>query len=204
MNENNEKQSPAAENDRPPDTEIKADAENTAASQDAAGEEKETKGEKKKIKKLESEIEGLHRQLERAEKAAAEANDKYLRMLAEYDNFRKRSQKEREGCYADAYSDAVSAVLPVLDNLERAAHYSDAEAVSKGLALTLKSFEETFNKLGIHEIEAVGKPFDPQLHNAVMHVEDENYGENEIIEVLQKGYIKGDKVIRYAMVKVAN
>lgn len=204
MNENKEKQSPTAENDSPPDVKVKADVDNTAATQDVAREEKETKGDKKKVKKLESEIEGLQRQLERAEKAAAEANDKYLRMLAEYDNFRKRSQKEREACYADAYSDAVSAVLPVLDNLERAANYSDAEAVSKGLTLTLKSFEETFNKLGIHEIESVGKPFDPQLHNAVMHVEDDSYGENEIVEVLQKGYIKGDKVIRYAMVKVAN
>lgn len=203
MNENTEKQS-AAGNDSPPDEKIKESAECCTEPQDAVTEEKETKGEKKKIKKLESELEGLHKQLERAEKAAAEANDKYLRMLAEYDNFRKRSQKEREGCYADAYSDAVSAVLPVLDNLERAAKFSDAEAVAKGLALTLKSFEETFSKLGIREIEAVGKPFDPQLHNAVMHIEDESYGENEIVEVLQKGYIKGDKVIRYAMVKVAN
>ncbi len=197
MNESNEKQTSATQNDMPPDEQIKAEPQ-------AAVEEKETRGEKKKVKKLESELEGLHKQLEQAQKAAADANDKYLRMLAEYDNFRKRSQKEREGCYADAYSDAVSAVLPVLDNLERAAQYSEAEAVSKGLALTLKSFEETFSKLGIHEIESVGKPFDPLLHNAVMHVEDDSYGENEIVEVLQKGYIKGDKVIRYAMVKVAN
>lgn len=197
MNENNEKQTSAVQNDIPPDAEIKAEA-------TAAADEKETRGEKKKVKKLESELEGLRHRLEAAEKAAADANDKYLRMLAEYDNFRKRSQKEREGCYADAYSDAVNAVLPVLDNLERAAQYSDAEAVAKGLALTLKSFEETLGKLGVREIESMGKPFDPLLHNAVMHVEDESYGENEIVEVLQKGYIKGDKVIRYAMVKVAN
>ena len=132
------------------------------------------------------------------------AEDKYMRMIAEYDNFRKRSIKERESCYADAHADAVKAVLPVLDNLERAAIYSDAEAVAKGLELTLKSFSETFSKLGICEIESLGKTFDPNVHNAVMHIEDDAYGENEIVEVLQKGYIKGDRVIRYAMVKVAN
>lgn len=197
MNESNEKQTSAIQNDMPPDEQIKAEPQTPT-------DEKETRGDKKKVKKLESELEGLRKQLEQAQKTAADANDKYLRMLAEYDNFRKRSQKERESCYADAYSDAVSAVLPVLDNLERAAQYSEAEAVSKGLALTLKSFEETFCKLGIHEIESVGKPFDPLLHNAVMHIEDDSYGENEIVEVLQKGYIRGDKVIRYAMVKVAN
>lgn len=203
---NKQDTAPEAQKDSPPEpeTELTSGEAIETEPEDKLPEDKDTKGEKKKIKKLESEIEGLHRQLERAEKTASEANDKYLRMLAEYDNFRKRSAKERESCYTDAYSDAVTAVLPVLDNLERAAQYSDAEAVSKGLVLTLKSFEETFNKLGIHEIEAVGKPFDPQLHNAVMHVEDDQYGENEIIEVLQKGYIKGDKVIRYAMVKVAN
>ncbi len=166
--------------------------------------DKEGKGDRKKVKKLESELEALRRQLEQAQERAAAAEDKYMRMIAEYDNFRKRSVKERESCYSDAYTDAVNAVLPVLDNLERAAMYSEAEAVAKGLELTLKSFTETFEKLGIHEIESMGKTFDPNIHNAVMHVEDEACGEGEIVEVLQKGYIKGDRVIRYAMVKVAN
>lgn len=166
--------------------------------------DKEGKWDRKKVKKLEGEIEALKRQLEQAQENAVAAEDKYMRMIAEYDNFRKRSVKERESCYADAYADAVNAVLPVLDNLERAAMYSDAEAVAKGLELTLKSFTETFEKLGIHEIESMGKTFDPNIHNAVMHVDDEAYGENEIVDVLQKGYIKGDRVIRYAMVKVAN
>ena len=166
--------------------------------------EKEGKGDRKKVKKLEGEIEALRRQLEQAQEKAAAAEDKYMRMIAEYDNFRKRSVKERENCYSDAYADAVNAVLPVLDNLERAAMYSEAEAVAKGLELTLKSFIETFEKLGIHEIESMGKTFDPNIHNAVMHVDDEAYGESEIVDVLQKGYIKGDRVIRYAMVKVAN
>ena len=166
--------------------------------------EKEPRGDRKKVKKLETEIEALRNQLQKAEERAAASEDKYMRMIAEYDNFRKRSVKERESCYADAHADAVNAVLPVLDNLERAAMYSDAEAVAKGLELTLKSFSETFSKLGICEIEALGKTFDPNVHNAVMHIEDDAYGESEIVEVLQKGYIKGDRVIRYAMVKVAN
>lgn len=152
---------------------------------------------KKKIKKLEEELESTKKQTE-------ELNEKYMRMLAEYDNFRKRSAKEREGVYADACTDVLTAILPVLDNLERAEACKDAEGLSKGLELTLKSFRDTLEKLGIKEIESAGKTFDPNVHNAVMHVDDEQYGENEIVEVLMKGYAKGDKVIRYAMVKVAN
>ena len=158
---------------------------------------KTEKGDKKKIKALEEELEVVKKQAE-------ETNEKYLRMLAEYDNFRKRSAKERETIYGDAYTDALTSVLPVLDNLERAEGCTDAEGLSKGLELTLKSFRETLEKMGVKEIEAMGKTFDPNLHNAVFHVDDESYGESEIIEVLMKGYIKGDKVIRYSMVKVAN
>jgi len=158
---------------------------------------KNEKCDKKKMKALEAELEEVKKQAE-------ETNEKYLRMLAEYDNFRKRSAKERESIYGDAYTDALTAILPVLDNLERAEGCSDADGLSKGLELTLKSFRETLEKMGVKEIEAVGQTFDPNLHNAVFHVEDENYGENEIVEVLMKGYIKGDKVIRYSMVKVAN
>ena len=158
---------------------------------------KAEKGEKKKIKALEKELEEVKKQAE-------ETNEKYLRMLAEYDNFRKRSAKEREGVYADAYTDALMSVLPVLDNLERAEGCTDADGLSKGLELTLKSFRDTLEKMGVKEIEAMGKTFDPNLHNAVFHVDDDNYGENEIVEVLMKGYTKGDKVIRYSMVKVAN
>lgn len=159
--------------------------------------QKPEKGDKKKIKSLEAE-------LEEANKRADETNEKYLRMLAEYDNFRKRSAKERETIYADAYTDALTSILPVLDNLERAEGCTDAEGLSKGLELTLKSFKDTLEKMGVKEIEAMGKTFDPNLHNAVFHIDDDNYGENEIVEVLMKGYTKGDKVIRYSMVKVAN
>ena len=161
--------------------------------------EKETKSaaDKKKMKKLEED-------LAEANRHADETNEKYMRMLAEYDNFRKRSAKEREGVYADACTDVLTAILPVLDNLERAEACKDAEGLSKGLELTLKSFRETLERLGIQEIDALGETFDPNVHNAVFHVDDEAYGESEIVEVLMKGYKKGDKVVRYAMVKVAN
>ena len=165
----------------------------------AKAEEKNTKSQtdKKKIKKLEEELAAVTAR-------ADEINEKYMRMLAEYDNFRKRSAKEREGVYADAVSDTLTSVLPVLDNLERAEACRDADGLAKGLELTLKSFRDTLERLGIQEIEALGKTFDPNVHNAVFHVDDESYGESEIVEVLMKGYKKGDKVVRYAMVKVAN
>ena len=158
---------------------------------------KSAKTDKKKTKKLEEELAA-------ARKDAEELNEKYLRMLAEYDNFRKRSAKEREGIYADAYADALMSILPVLDNLERADACKESDALAKGLELTLKSFRDTLAKMGVQEIEAHGKTFDPNLHNAVMHVEDESFGESEIVEVLMKGYKKDDRVIRYSMVKVAN
>ena len=142
--------------------------------------------------------------LEEKEAQINELNDKYLRLAAEYDNFRRRSAKEREGIYGDAYADAMAAIMPVIDNLERAAMYNDAEKVRAGLELTLKGFTDTLDKLGIKAFGEVGDAFDPNIHNAVMHVEDEEKGEGEIVDVFQKGYKKGDKVIRYAMVKVAN
>ena len=164
--------------------------------------ETETKAEKKKTKKAEAQIADLQKQLEAAKAEAEAANDKYMRMMAEYDNFRKRSAKEKEGVYADAYSDCIAGILPILDNLERAAAFDQLEGLKKGLEMTAKAFGDALEKMGITEIET--KTFDPNLHNAVMHIEDESLGESEIVEVFQKGYCKGDKVIRYAMVKVAN
>ena len=170
------------------------------AQDEAEAEEKTSGKEKKKLKKAEAEIEKLTA-------AVAEEQEKYMRLYAEYDNFRKRSAKEREGVYADAYCDALGQILPILDTLERAAQFSteDAESpMAKGLELTLKSFVETMNKMGVYEIEALGKEFDPNFHNAVMHVDDESVGENIVVEVFMKGYKKGDKVLRHSMVKVAN
>ena len=170
--------------------------------------EKPAKADKKKVKKLEAELAEVKKALTEKDAALGELNETYLRLAAEYDNFRKRSAKEREGIYTDACADVLTQILPILDTLERAAQYSteaDAETpMGKGLALTLKSFSETLSKLGVTEIEALGKSFDPNLHNAVMHVEDEAAGEGEIVEVFMKGYAKGDKVLRYSMVKVAN
>ncbi len=167
-------------------------------------EEATSKKDKKKNKKLENEIAELKESVLAREKEIAELNDKYLRLYAEYDNFRRRSAKERESTYFDAKSDTLKNILPILDNMERATAFTEADKVLEGMNLILKSFNENFAKMDVKEIEALGKTFDPNVHYAVMHIEDESYGENEVVEVLQKGYICGDKVIRYAMVKVAN
>ena len=155
---------------------------------------------KKRLKKAEAEIESLKLQI-------SEEQEKYMRLYAEYDNFRRRSAKEREGVYADAYCDALEQILPVIDNLERAVQYTGADPESpmaKGIELTVKSCVEALNKMGVYEIEALGKQFDPNFHNAVMHIDDDSFGENEIVEVFMKGYVKGDKVLRFSMLKVSN
>ena len=188
-----EKNIPTAESEEVKEAPATEEAPETPAPE--ADNKKEKKN--KKTRELEAKIGDL-------EAALADKEDKYLRVCAEYDNFRRRSQKERESVYSDAYSDAINALLPVLDNLGRAVGCEDPKALADGLALILKSFDEGLTKLGIEEIKAVGETFDPERHYAVLHVEDENYGENEAVEVLQKGYIRGDKVIRYAVVKVAN
>ncbi len=135
-------------------------------------------------------------------KQLADTSDKYLRVLAEYDNFRKRSLKERDSIYGEAYVDCVKNLLPIIDNIERVLTLEGDEKFMEGLKLIVTQIHESLNKMGVTEIEC--KTFDPNLHNAVMHIDDETYGENEIVEVFQKGYIYGERVIRYAMVKVAN
>ncbi|MCI6488652.1 MAG: nucleotide exchange factor GrpE [Clostridiales bacterium] len=133
------------------------------------------------------------------------ANDRYLRLLAEYDNYRKRSQKEKDSLYADIKSDTVAKFLPVYDNLVRAlAQSTEDEAYRRGVEMIMTQFNTTLEKLGATKIECLGQKFDPSLHNAVMHVEDEEKSENEIVEVFQDGFMMGEKVIRFAMVKVAN
>ena len=147
-------------------------------------------------------------QLEKMEglaKLVADVNDKYLRLAAEYDNYRKRTAKEKESIYGDAKADTIKPLLAVYDNLERGiAQYDEADVHRQGLELILRQFSEALTKLGVTEIEAKGQPFDPEKHNAVMHVEDEEAGENTVVEVFQKGFMLGDKVLRFAMVKVAN
>ena len=144
----------------------------------------------------------LQKQVESLEASVAEEKDKYLRLLAEYENFRRRSKQEKDALYTDAYADALTMILPILDNLERAAVYTDGEQIKTGLEMITKQFADTLTKMGVTEIPT--EVFDPHVHNAVMHVEDESAGENAVVEVFQKGYQRGDRVIRFAMVKVAN
>ena len=145
---------------------------------------------KDEIKKLNNELEALKERL--------------LRVTAEYENYRKRTTKEKEGIYTDACSDVLKEILPVVDNIERA--YSaegSVEDIKKGIEMTVKGIDETFKKLGVEEIDA-SSVFDPNLHQAVMHIEDESLEQNQVVEVFMKGYKRGDKIIRHSVVKVAN
>lgn len=157
-------------------------------------EEKETKKDKKKTAQLEERIHTL-------EAEAAQKDERYLRVLAEYDNFRKRSQKEKSGIYSDAQIAAYASLLPVLDNLERAAA---AENADEGVKMILKQFQDILAKAGITPCGKEGESFDPNFHNAVMHAEGEGSGETVIAQVLQKGYLMGEKLIRPAMVKTTD
>ena len=144
-------------------------------------------------------------ELEALKDSLAKKEEQYLRLVAEYDNYRKRTQKEKADTYQNAKGDAVLAFLPVYDNLERALKQDTAdEAFKKGVEMTMNQLRDILKKLGVEEIPALGQPFDPNLHNAVMHVEDDSVGENTIVDVFQAGFKSGDKVVRFAMVKVAN
>ena len=140
-------------------------------------------------------------EFEKAQQALAQEHDSYLRLAAEYDNYRKRSQKEKD----NLYTETVEKFLPVYDNLERAlAQETQDAAFKKGVEMTMNQLVSVMEKLGVESFGAAGDHFDPQLHNAVMHIEDESLGENVIAEVFQKGFKVGEKVVRFAMVKVAN
>ena len=173
-----------------------ASAQEAAPEESAAKEESSKKEEKeeKKSKKQERELCELQRQL-------AEANEKYLRLAAEYDNFRKRSAKEKSEAYSEAYSDAVTAFLPLADSLFTAAGLSPDD---EGIAALNKQLSDILTRINVSEIESDGKEFDPNLHNAIMHEEDPEKGENLVSQTLRKGYRLGEKVIRHAMVKVVN
>ena len=142
---------------------------------------------------------------EKLRQTLKEQEDKYLRLLAEYDNYRKRSQKEKENAWTTAKADTIKELLPVYDNLERALKQETAdEAYAKGVQMTMQQLKTVLEKLGVEEIPAQGEPFDPNVHNAVMHMEDDTLGENIVAEVFQAGFKMGEKIIRHAMVKVAN
>jgi molecular chaperone GrpE len=167
-------------------------------------EEKLTKKEKKLKAELEAEILKYKELAEKTEKARAETEDKYMRVLAEYDNFRKRTAREKDAIYSDAYGDALKEILPIMDTLEMAVGYT-GDKVAEGVKMTLTQFKSTLDKLGIEEIPAqVGGEFDPELHNAVMSMPNPEVAEGAISAILRKGYKKGDKVFRYTMVAVNN
>ena len=149
-------------------------------------------------------IEELTAKIAELEALLKDKEDQHLRMAAEYENFRRRSREEREATYTDAVADTVGELLPIIDNLERASLYDDDSKVKEGLVMIAGSVKSVFEKLKVEEVGAVGETFDPNLHNAVLHAEDEERGEGEIVEVFQKGYKKGNKIIRFAMVKTVN
>ena len=168
-------------------------------------EDKEPEG-KKSRKVSRKELEAVQAELEKTKKELAALKDKYLRTRAEYDNFRKRTEREKAAIYGDGTSDTIKGMLPVADNLERALAQKECsvEDLRKGVEMVQTQFMDSLKKLGITEMGAVGEEFDPNLHNAVSHIEDENLEVNVISAVYQKGYMLGDKVVRHAMVQVAN
>lgn len=143
--------------------------------------------------------------IEELEKQLSEANDKYLRLCAEYDNYRKRTTKEKTEAYGDATAKCIGDIIPILDSFERAVEAEcNDEAFKNGMQMIYNQFLEALKKIGVEEMEALGKEFDPNIHNAIKQAEDENFGENTVCEVFQKGYMLGDRVIRHAVVAVAN
>ena len=190
-----EKQPETAEQTKPT---VEETPEQTEA---AAQTEKQEKAPEKSEKKKKAEP----TELEKAKEAQAKEHEQYLRLAAEYDNFRKRTQREKDGIYQDAVADTAKKFLSVYDNLARALKNETAdEAYKKGVEMTMNELVKILHGIGITAFGAAGEPFDPQRHNAVMHMEDESLGENVIAEVFQTGFIMGEKVIRFAMVKVAN
>lgn len=209
MTEDKKDTAPQAENEEVKAQEIKEEVkapeikeEAPAPETEAKAEKPESKAEKKESKKEEKKKAPKKPSLE---DEMAALNDRYLRLCAEYDNFRRRSQKEKDNLYGDVKAEAVKQFLPVYDNLERAlAQSTEDEAYRRGVEMIMTQFISTLEKLGVERIESQGEKFDPSFHNAVMHVDDEEKGENEIVEVFQQGFRLGDKIIRFAMVKVAN
>lgn len=146
---------------------------------------------------------------EKLQKELDELNDKYLRLMSEYANYQTRTAKEKAARYADAMVDAVAELLPIGDNLERAlkTEVSTEEAVKfkEGIEMVMKQFNDCLERLGVTPIKAEGEQFDPNIHNAIMHIEDETIDDNTVVEEFMKGYMyKGDRVVRHSMVKVAN
>ena len=214
MGKKNEQKTP--EEKKPTETPAEeTPKEETPKAQKPAEEPKKEEKKEKKEKASEKKASGeksytvTKEQMDKMENLAAalaHEKDQYLRLAAEYDNYRKRTAREKESIYTDAKIDTIKEMLGVYDNLERGiAQYPDKDSPHrKGLEMIFKQFEEILTKLGVTKIEAKGEQFDPEKHNAVMHVEDETIGENTVVEVFQQGFMLGEKVLRFAIVKVAN
>ncbi|AWI03314.1 nucleotide exchange factor GrpE [Clostridium drakei] len=171
---------------------------------DENSQEDDSKSQESLVDEIKNENEKLAKENTRLDNENQTFKDRLARTVAEYDNFRKRTAKEKEGIYTNACEDILKEFLPVLDNLERAITVDGSvEDLKKGIEMTIKQFSDALEKLEVEEIGA-DEEFDPNVHNAVMHVDDEQYGKNQVVEVFQKGYKRGDKVLRHSMVKVAN
>ena len=195
------------ENKQPLEQEEVTETPEAQVEQEAAQDEE--KAEKKAKKKKEKGITFTREQVEQMELAVKQletTKDQFTRLSAEYDNYRKSTTKEKDNIYQDAKADTVKAFLDVYDNLERAAAApGDEESPhKKGLEMIFQQYKTILEKLGVTEIQAKGQTFDPEKMNAVMHIDDENLGENEVTQVFQAGFQMGDKIVRYAIVQVAN
>ena len=197
------------ETKQPTPEEVEETQAGSAAAEETVSEETAEKTEKKAKKKKEKGYTFTREQVEQMELAAKQlesVKDQFVRLTAEYENYRKRTAKEKDGLYQDARADTIREFLAVYDNLERAcaAEGDDDSPHKKGLVMIFHQYQEILKKLGVEEITALGQPFDPETMNAVMHVDDGNFGENTVAQVFQAGFRLGDKVVRHAIVQVAN
>ncbi|MBQ9415344.1 MAG: nucleotide exchange factor GrpE [Clostridia bacterium] len=158
----------------------------------------------KRIRELEASLLGAEGKVQKRDEMLQAGQEKLDRLLAEFDNYKKRTQKEKEAVHDETVGEIFSQLLPILDNLERAAAYTDAGDVAKGVQMTLTAFRAVMEKYDVHEVGAPGEPFNPEWHNAVAHIESEDFGENVIAAIYQKGYRVGTRIIRPAMVQIAN
>ena len=191
-----------------PGEEIEPKAEETSEAEEAAAEDKDETEDTAESEDMDLLGRKAKKALLKKDQEIQDLNDRFKRILAEYDNFRKRTDKEKSDLYAYAVRDVMTKILPVVDNLERGVAAVPEEQrkdpLAEGMETILKQFQKTLEDIGVKPIESLGQPFDPVYHNAVMHVEDEEAGENVVVEEFMKGYMYKDTVIRCAMVKVAN
>ncbi|MCD7775750.1 MAG: nucleotide exchange factor GrpE [Firmicutes bacterium] len=200
--ENMNSEAKAQEGTAVPEGETEASPAKETSAKEAPVKEKE-KDVKRQNKELKAQLAEATSRADEAEAKLSEQSDKYLRLAAEYDNYRRRSAKERDGIYGDAYADALKKLMPLIDNLERTSAYTDPEHIADGVKQTLKGLTDVLSSMGIEQYGEEGEKFDPNLHSAVSMVSDSGHEAGEIVSVFSRGYKYGDKIIRFAMVTVA-